>query len=53
MAQREFPLKNIESVMKIINSTSAIDNARSLKEVEVICQKPCRSIVKQAKDIIQ
>jgi hypothetical protein len=54
MAQREFPLKNIESVMKSINATSAIDNARSSKEGgSDLSESPVDQLLNQAKaDII-
>lgn len=54
MAEREFPLKNIETVMKSINSTDAIDNARSSKgDGSEITESPVDQLLNQAKaDII-
>ena len=54
MAEKGFPLKNAESVLKSINSTSAIDNLRSSKSTgEAIAESPIDQILNQAKaDII-
>lgn len=54
MAERDFPLKNAESVIKNINSTSAIDNMRTSKSGGAsISESPVDQLINQAKaDIV-
>ena len=54
MADKGFPLKNAESVIKNINSTSALDNLRSSKDGgSAIAESPVDQLLNQAKaDII-
>lgn len=54
MAERDFPLKNMESVIKNINSTSALDAMRSSKSGgAAVAESPVDQLLDQAKaDII-
>jgi hypothetical protein len=54
MAEREFPLKNMETVLKNITSTTAIDNVRSSKNSgSAQAESPVDQLLNQAKaDII-
>lgn len=54
MADRGFPLKNLETVLKSINQTDALDNARNSKDGgSELAESPVDQILNQAKaDIV-